>query len=72
MTYLESSHIRLEESEQINNALLIFSVSNVDFSDCLILNKAQNKKLTLYTFDKRLSHLYGAKQVGIIDQDYVF
>lgn len=64
---IQHPHIHLEESEQINNALTIFSVSNVDFSDCLILNEAQNKKLTLYTFDKKLSRLYGTKQVGITD-----
>lgn len=64
---IQHPHIHLEESEQINNALIIFSASNVDFSDCLILNEAQNKKLTLYTFDKKLSHLYGTKQVLVTD-----
>ena len=64
---IQHPHIHLEEPKQINNALTIFSASSVDFSDCLILNEAQNKKLTLYTFDKKLSRLYGAKQVGITD-----
>lgn len=62
---IQHSHVHLENAEDLDSALTIFSASNADFADCLILNDAQRRQLVLYTFDRKLSHLYGAKRVGV-------
>jgi predicted nucleic-acid-binding protein len=60
---IQHPHVHLESSDTLNNVLTVFSASNADFSDCLILNEAQYKNLILYTFDRKLSRLHGAKHV---------
>lgn len=42
-------------------AVEMFRHANADFSDCLILAESQAQEITLFTFDKRLSKLTGAK-----------
>lgn len=64
-TLMQHPNIHLEDAENLNNALTIFSASNAGFADCLILNDAQRKRLVLHTFDKKLSKLHGAKRVGM-------
>ena len=56
-------HIRLDNPKQIETALTVFSASNADFADCLILNEAQHKQLVLHTFDRKLSRLHGAELI---------
>jgi predicted nucleic-acid-binding protein len=63
-TLMRNPKIHLEDTENVNNALTIFSASNAGFADCLILTDAQRKRLVLHTFDKKLSKLHGAKRVG--------
>jgi predicted nucleic acid-binding protein len=60
---IKHPHVHLEDIKDLENALTVFSASNADFSDCLILNNAQRKHLVLYTFDRKLSRLYGAKRL---------
>jgi predicted nucleic-acid-binding protein len=57
-------HIRLENDAEVKAGLELFVHSNVGFSDCLIINDAQSRQLVLYTFDRKLSRLHGAKGVG--------
>lgn len=47
----------LEKPDIFKAALLLYSVSNVGFSDCVILVEARKVGSTLYTFDKRLEKL---------------
>lgn len=47
----------LEKPDIFQAAFLLYSVSNVGFSDCIILAEARKAGLTLYTFDKRLEKL---------------
>jgi predicted nucleic-acid-binding protein len=60
---MQHPNIHLEDTENVNNALTIFSASNAGFADCLILTDAQRKHLVLHTFDKKLSKLHGAKRL---------
>jgi predicted nucleic-acid-binding protein len=60
---IQHPHIYLENEQNLHNTLTLFSASNVGFADCLILNQSQTKNLILYTFDRKLSRLHGAKQV---------
>ncbi|MBF0378889.1 MAG: type II toxin-antitoxin system VapC family toxin [Desulfamplus sp.] len=55
--------VHLENAANLDNALTVFSTSNAGFADCLILNDARKRQLVLYTFDRKLSRLYGAKNV---------
>lgn len=64
-TLMQHPNIHLEDAENLNNALTIFSASNAGFADCLILTDVQRKRLVLHTFDKKLSKLHGAKRVGM-------
>lgn len=61
---IQHQHIHLEDTDNVNNALTLFSASNAGFADCLILNDAQRNHLELFTFDKKLSRLHGAKRAG--------
>lgn len=61
---VQHPHIHLENADHIDSVLTVFSASNADFSDCLILDDARNKQLVLHTFDRKLSRLHGAKRVG--------
>ena len=54
-------HVHLEYSEMLNNVLTVFSAGNAGFADCLILSDAQHIQFILYTFDRKLSRLHGAK-----------
>lgn len=60
---IQHPHVHLEDAENLNGALTVFSASNAGFADCLILNDAQRKHLVLHTFDRKLSRLHGAKLV---------
>ena len=60
---IQHPHVHLENPERLNNVLTVFSASNAGFADCLILNEAQSRELILYTFDRKLSRLHGAKCV---------
>ncbi len=58
---IQHPHVHLENSEMLNNVLTVFSAGNAGFADCLILSDAQRMQLVLYTFDRKLSRLHGAK-----------
>lgn len=60
---IQHPHIHLEDEQNLDNTLTVFSASNVGLTDCLILNDAMHKNLILHTFDRKLSRLHGAKQV---------
>jgi predicted nucleic-acid-binding protein len=60
---IQHPHIHLEEEQNLDNTLTVFSASNVGLTDCLILNDAHAQLLILHTFDRKLSRLHGAKQV---------
>lgn len=64
---IQHPYIHLEDMQSLGNVLTVFSASNVGLADCLILNDAQCKNLILYTFDRKLSRLHGAKQVAAED-----
>jgi len=51
----------LQNYDMFSAALDIFRNCNADFSDCLILAESRKAKMTLYTFDKRLSRQDGAE-----------
>ena len=61
---VQHPHVHLENAEHINSVLTVFSASNADFVDCLILSDAQYRQLMLHTFDRKLARLHGAKRVG--------
>lgn len=61
-------HVELENAGTIDSVLTLFSASNADFADCLILNDAQREQLMLHTFDRKLSRLHGTKRVGSADE----
>ncbi len=61
---VQHPHVHLENAEHINSVLTVFSASNADFADCLILIDAQYRQLMLHTFDRKLARLHGAKRVG--------
>lgn len=54
----------LQQADRFAAAVEKFRSQNVDFSDCLILAESQAQTMMLYTFDKRLSKLTGAKNVA--------
>ena len=62
-TLVQHPKIQLEDRQGLDNALTLFSATNADFGDCLILNDAQRLKLTLHTFDRKLSRLHGAERI---------
>ena len=61
---VQHPHVHLENAEHINSVLTVFSASNADFADCLILIDAQYRQLMLHTFDRKLARLHGAKRIG--------
>jgi predicted nucleic-acid-binding protein len=61
---VQHPHVHLENAEHINNVLTVFSASNADFADCLILSDAQYGQLMLHTFDRKLARLHGAKRIS--------
>lgn len=56
--------IQLENAVRVHEALIIYRASNAGFSDCSILNTSKNQSFVLYTFDKKLSRLQGAKLIS--------
>jgi predicted nucleic-acid-binding protein len=60
---LANTAFSLEEEQRCSAALRLFRESGADFSDCLILADCRSRDLQLYTFDKRLAKLAGAKPV---------
>ncbi len=62
---LANAAFTLEEEQRCNAALRPFRESGADFSDCLILAGCHARELPLYTFDKRLAKLAGAKPVEV-------
>jgi len=61
---IEHPNIHLEDAENLDNVLTLYSASNAGFADCLILDHAQHKQLVLHTFDLKLSRVHGATKVG--------
>ncbi len=57
-------NIHLEDADNLDNVLTLYTSSNAEFADCLILDNAQHRQSTLYTFDLKLSRLDGAKHAG--------
>jgi predicted nucleic-acid-binding protein len=47
----------LEKPDIFQAAFLLYGLSNVGFSDCIILAEARKAGLALHTFDKRLEKL---------------
>lgn len=45
----------LEQEENFAQALALYETSNADFADNLIVSECQNRNVTLWTFDKKLS-----------------
>ena len=50
----------LEARKECFRALDWFEEGKADFSDCVMLAGCAQRKLTLYTFDKRLGRMQGA------------
>jgi len=44
---IEHPNIHLEDAENLDNVLTLYSASNAGFADCLILDHAQHKQLVL-------------------------
>ena len=61
---IEHPSIHLEDADNLDNVLTLYSASNAGFADCLILDNAQHRQLVLHTFDLKLSRVHGAMQVG--------
>lgn len=51
----------LEQEANFAKALTLYEASNADFSDYLIVSECQNRNVTLWTFDKKLSKHNNAK-----------
>lgn len=45
---IEHPNIHLEDAENLDNVLTLYSASNAGFADCLILDHAQHKQLVLH------------------------
>lgn len=56
--------LRLENAEAFATAVALFEDSAADFADCLILANAQQRQRTLYTFDRKLGRLHGARKLA--------
>jgi len=60
-------HLRVNEAFQLQNetefseALSLYEINNVDFSDALILVESKNKNCDVITFDKKFSRLANVK-----------
>jgi len=63
--YQPERSVSLEEMEPLCCKMLrrLYSESNADFSDCIILAHVQKMGMKLSTFDKRLAKLSGATEV---------
>lgn len=48
---------QLQNEDEFSEALQLFQLSNVDFSDCLILVESKRENCTITTFDKKFSRL---------------
>ena len=59
---LNSAYI-IEHEHHFIEAIAMFRNNKADFADYLILAAAQNQKITLATFDKRLSRSSGVKLI---------
>jgi predicted nucleic-acid-binding protein len=59
---LNSAYI-IEHEHLFIEAIAMFRNNKADFADYLILAAAQNQKITLATFDKRLSRSSGVKLI---------
>lgn len=57
----EHGAILLQYEKRFFNALRQFTNSNVDFSDCLILEESKQAECRLITFDKKLGKLDNTK-----------
>ena len=60
---LANAAFDLDEESRCVAAVRLFHDSNADFAGCLILTGCRARGLDLYTFDKRLSRLDGARRV---------
>lgn len=61
---LEHPRYQVENQDQLNAALTIFTTGNVDFADAVALADARQVRCVLHTFDKKLAKLDGAELVG--------
>lgn len=61
---LANEAFQLEAADRCSAALALFAAHPVDFSDCVILAGASQSAIELYTFDKRLARLAGARRIG--------
>ena len=61
---LEHPRYQIENREPLNEALAIFTGSNVDFADAVALTDARHTQCVLHTFDRKLAKLDGAVVVG--------
>ena len=57
--------ITIEARERFDNGLALYDTTTADFADCLILSNAAHQRFILYTFDRKLSRLHGARRIGI-------
>lgn len=53
----------LQHTGRFAVALQQFANSNAGFADCLILAESQQENLSLWTFDRKLGKLQGAKRL---------
>ena len=60
----ENTPFVLQRAEVFAAALDLYRKHNVDFADCLILAESREMNTELFTFDKRLAKLSGARQVS--------
>lgn len=51
------SWLRLENSQYLRPALLLYAAHGLDFTDCVILARAIAKSHQIFTFDRKLSLL---------------
>jgi predicted nucleic-acid-binding protein len=58
------SALLLENADSFAAAVALYEDSAADFADCLILANAQSQRRTLYTFDRKLGRLHGARRLA--------
>ena len=59
---LEYRGIRNEDRDELTAALNRFSITQLDFVDCLLAETAIRRKMEVFTFDAKLSKAIGAKR----------
>lgn len=59
----ENPALELEAVDRLDAALTLYRNSTADFADGLILVAATQRRLVLYTFDRKLARLDGAQRI---------